>query len=73
MPTSKNSDGYRLDPLNCTVWAGVVLLVVAFWAWAVVLLWPTVQDALSAAGVLNDCRALYLGAAECMAFAQEGR
>lgn len=62
----------RLDPLNCIVWGGIGLVLILFWLWLGLLLWPTVEAALSAAGALNDCRALSLGAADCMAFAQEG-
>lgn len=73
MPTSKNSGGFRLDPLNCTVWACLALLVIAFWTWAGIQFLPTVEAALAAAGVLNDCRALSLSAADCTAYSQGGR
>lgn len=60
----------RLDLVNCAVWIGMALLVVAFWATVAAITLPSVSDALSAAGALNDCRALSLSAADCTAFAQ---
>lgn len=61
----------RLDPLNCAIWFLMGLWVVAVWAWLFSLFVPTIAEALAAAGMLADCEALALTAADCAALAGE--
>lgn len=58
----------RIDPIRAVMLGLMTLYCIAFWLWVAALLWPTVQSAIDAAGLLTGCEGA--PAAECVAYAE---